>query len=98
MMTWSKKKRSRIGIGVLFSTVFLCLVMACGGVRFQSDDCDIDLTKLENRIDRLMEEGKIRSDQAEARKEDLHREWGKYTAGEISCEDFLEKANYHLQP
>jgi len=98
MMIWSKKKRSNIGKGILVSTVFLCLVVACGGVRFQSDDCDIDLIELESRIDRLVKERKIRPDQAKARKEDLHREWAKYTGGEISCKEFLEKANYHVQP
>ena len=98
MMTWSKKKRSNIGKGLLVFTVFLCLVMACGVLPFRSDDCDIDLIEFENKIDGLAEEGKIRPDQAKARKEDLRREWAKYTAGEISCKKFLKKANYHVRP
>jgi|LGVF01.2.fsa_nt_gb hypothetical protein len=78
---------------VIFSTVILS---GCLGSRLFWKDCgDIDLAAVEEVISSLETKGKIRHDQAVARKKDMRKSWDSYIKGQLTCEELRQKALYH---
>ena len=90
---------SNIGKKVFTASILLFLIPACARLSLCPDNCDnINIIKIEKEIDLLAEQGKIRKDQAEARRKDLRKEWAEYQSGDLSCKRLLLKIDYHRQP
>jgi len=78
---------------VIFGTALLA---SCSGLKLSSKDCaDIELTAVETVINSLEAQGKIRPDQAVARKKEMRKTWNSYIQGQLTCEELRKKARYH---
>ncbi len=87
------KRLSKIMVVVAIIVLFLA---GCSLSRLCKEDCgDMELSTIEEIIDSLEATGKIRRDQALARKKGMRMNWKSYINGHLTCDELCQKAMYH---
>ena len=90
-------KRLPNNVAIIMVVVVSAVILSgCSGSRWFWKDCgDIELAAVEEVINSLETKGKIRHDQAVARKESMRKSWDSYIKGQLTCEELRRKAWYH---
>ena len=89
-------KKITKNIAIIVAVVFSIMFFYGCHLWTPSKECkDINLVRVEKIITSLEKEGKIRPDQADARKKDMRESWNSFSKGQLTCKELRNKAFFH---